>query len=112
MTPLRRLARYLVISAALGRGILRALLVASVLCACNPVRNGIMAVTPGVPSSSDSDAAVGASRCNGAVAEVRSEGRWWPATPAGAPCPYGCMVDPSADGGAYCGPAPADAGAP
>lgn len=74
------------------------------LVACHPLRSGIMAVTPGVPSSSDSDAAVGASRCNGAVPEVRSEGRWWPATPAGAPCPGGCLYDPGSDGGAYCAP--------
>ena len=54
----------------------------------------------------DSDAAVGSSRCNGAVPEVRSaSGRWWPATPASAPCAHGCVVD---DGGAYCA---ADGGA-
>ena len=90
LTPLRRLA----LASLLSLG-------------CNPVRNGIMAVTPGVPSRTDSDAAVGSSRCNGAVPEVRSaSGRWWPATPAGAPCPYGCVESPE---GAYC--AGADAGA-
>ena len=73
----------------------------SVLVGCPWLRGAVMDVTPGVPSRTDSDAAVGASRCNGAVPEVRSEsGRWWPATPAGAPCPYGCATD--ADGGAYC----------
>lgn len=68
---------------------------------CTPVRNGIMAVTPGVPPNDHCMAP--ASRCANGVPEVCSVGgRWWPATPAGAVCPYGCVEDPGADGGAYC----------
>lgn len=111
MIPLRRLARYVVISAAVARGILRAVLVGVALVSCHPFHNAVMAVTPGVPSSTTSVAAVGASRCNGAVPEARSEGRWWPSMPAGAPCPAGCLYDDGPDGGAYCAPV-VDAGAP
>lgn len=73
---------------------------------CGPGRELVMRVAPGVPSRTESDAAVGSSRCNGAVPEVRSaSGRWWPATPASAPCAHGCVTD---DAGAYCA---ADGGA-
>jgi hypothetical protein len=75
----------------------------ALLTACPTVREGILLVTPGVPPRTSSDAGAGASRCNGAVPETRSGGRWWPATPAGAPCPYGCLVADGPDGGAYCG---------
>lgn len=77
------------------------------LCAfaCHPMREVVMRVAPGVPSASGCVAP--ASRCEGAVPVVCSaSGRWWPATPAGAPCPYGCAV---ASDGAYC--LGADAGA-
>ncbi|MBL0220247.1 MAG: hypothetical protein IPQ07_41055 [Myxococcales bacterium] len=105
MTALRRLARFAVITAALARGALRALLVGVLLSACGPGRELVMRVAPGVPSRTDSDAAVGSSRCNGAVPEVRSaSGRWWPATPASAPCAHGCVTD---DAGAYCAAADA-----
>lgn len=73
------------------------------LCAlaCHPVREAVMRVTPGVPDPSGCVAP--ASRCAANVPEVCSaSGRWWPATPASAPCPYGCVVDDGPDGGAYC----------
>ncbi len=72
---------------------------------CGPGRELVMRVTPGVPAASSCTPA-GASRCEGAVPVVCSaSGRWWPATPASAPCAHGCVVD---DAGAYC--AAADGG--
>ena len=83
------------------RSLLLMLSLALAALGCHPVREGIMRVTPGVPSASGCVAP--ASRCEGAVPVVCSaSGRWWPATPASAPCPSGCVVDDGPDGGAYC----------
>ena len=96
---MRLLDRFAVITAALARGAIRALLVGVLLCSCGPGRELVMRVTPGVPAASSCSPA-GASRCEGAVPVVCSaSGRWWPATPASAPCTHGCAVD---DAGAYC----------
>lgn len=80
--------------------------VAAAAPGCGPGRELVMRVAPGVPSPSSCSPA-GASRCEGAVPVVCSaSGRWWPATPASAPCARGCVVG---DAGAYC--AAADGGA-
>lgn len=83
-----------------------AVVLGSIATGCGPGRELVMRVAPGVPAASSCSPA-GASRCEGAVPVVCSaSGRWWPATPAGAPCAHGCVVG---DGGAYC--AAADGGA-
>jgi len=71
---------------------------------CGPGRELVMRVAPGVPLPASCSPA-GASRCSGSVPEVCSaSGRWWPATPASAPCAHGCVAD---DAGAYCAAADA-----
>lgn len=73
--------------------------IAATLAACGPGRELTMRVAPGVPAASSCSPA-GASRCEGAVPVVCSaSGRWWPATPASAPCAHGCVTG---DAGAYC----------
>lgn len=75
--------------------------VGAVLTACDPIREGVMRVTPGVPEPSvcvpDSQ------RCAGAVPEVCSQSsmgntRWWPSLSLRADgtqrvCSNGCVVD-------------------
>ena len=75
--------------------------VGAVLTACDPIREGVMRVTPGVPEPSvcvpDSH------RCAGAVPEVCSQSsmgntRWWPSLSLRADgtqrvCSSGCVVD-------------------
>jgi len=76
-----------------------AVVLGSIATGCGPGRELVMRVAPGVPSPSSCSPA-GASRCDGQVPVVCSaSGRWWPATPASAPCAGGCVVG---DGGAYC----------
>jgi hypothetical protein len=65
------------------------------------VREGVMRVTPGVPSPSG--CAANTTRCNGNVPESCSaSGRWWAVTPSGEGCVGVCLVS---DAGAYCAPA-------
>jgi hypothetical protein len=78
-----------------------ALLVMSLLPGCGPVRSAIVAphhagaCDPGPPDASLP------TLCRGAVPYVCSrQGHLWPATPSGAPCPWGCFT---VDGGAACG---------
>lgn len=100
-----RLLNLAVLALAVTHGTLRALrsvLLAALVLGCGPGRELVMRVTPGVPPPVGCSPA-GASRCEGRVPVVCSaSGRWWPATPAGAPCPYGCAVQGGPDGGAYC----------
>ena len=66
------------------------------VCGCEPIREGVMVLTPGVPPRSD--CAEGTQRCAGAVPEVCSAShRWWSALPPradGTPraCAGGCSV--------------------
>lgn len=95
------------LSLALALSTLAASLAVPSLLGCGPVRERVLSATPTVPRAEATDAAPYSSRCNGAVPEVLSaSGRWWPAHPAGSPCPWGCVVD--ADG-ARCD-APPDGG--
>lgn len=86
-----------------ARGLLRACLVVVALAClvgatqgCDPIREGVMRVTPGVPDPSG--CAEGTQRCAGAVPEVCSAShRWWPALPRRADgtqraCSGGCGV--------------------
>jgi hypothetical protein len=85
--------------------------ITSILCAlallvvwalgCDPVRSAVVAphhagaCNPGPPDASLP------TLCRGAVPYVCSrQGHLWPATPSGAPCPWGCFA---VDGGAACG---------
>lgn len=71
------------------------------MAACPLVREGVMRVTPGVPSPSG--CAANTTRCNGNVPESCSaSGRWWAVTPSGEGCVGVCLVS---DAGAYCAPA-------
>jgi len=74
-------------------------------CACGPVREGLLRVTPGAPDPTT--CTEGAMRCNARVPEVcaasQMEGifRWWPALPRRADgtqrvCSGGCALT---DGG-------------
>lgn len=86
---------------------MRLLLAVALGLACSPAREALLAVTPSVPQAAGCDSG---STCHGAVPVVCSaSGRWWPATPAGAPCPHGCVVD---DAGARCRAPAEDGGAP
>ena len=63
---------------------------------CEPIREGVMRVTPGVPDPSG--CVDGTQRCNGSVPEVCSAShRWWPALPPRADgtqrvCAASCAV--------------------
>lgn len=82
---------------ALGLG---ALALGAVLTGCEPIREGVMRITPGVPSPSP--CVPDTQRCEGAVPEVCSQSsmghtRWWPSLPLRADgtqrvCAGGCSV--------------------
>lgn len=62
---------------------------------CGPIRDAVVA-----PYHGGSCMDAGASLCRGAVPYVCSpQGRLWPATPTGEPCPWGCTAE---DAGARC----------
>ena len=83
----------------------------AVLTACDPIREGVMRITPGVPDPSG--CAEGVQRCNGLVPEVCSAShRWWASLPPradGSPrvC-RACVVDDA--GVAGCDELAADGG--
>ena len=103
-------------------GVLLATLAGALVTACDPIREGVMRITPGVPDPSE--CRPDSQRCAGAVPEVCSQSsmgntRWWPSLSLRADgtqrvCSNGCVVDdagiagcaspipgnPFADGGA------------
>lgn len=96
---------------------MRALLLALVLLACGPARNGLADLTPTAPRRAD--CADGAQRCNGLVPErctvADGVGRWYPKHPLGAdlrpaPCAARCVTE---GGASHCAAAETpDGGAP
>ena len=91
-------------------GVLLATLAGALVTACDPIREGVMRITPGVPDPSG--CRPDSQRCAGAVPEVCSQSsmgntRWWPSLSLRADgtqrvCSNGCVVDDA--GVAGCAP--------
>ena len=91
-------------------GVLLATLAGALVTACDPIREGVMRITPGVPDPSE--CRPDSQRCAGAVPEVCSQSsmgntRWWPSLSLRADgtqrvCSNGCVVDDA--GVAGCAP--------
>lgn len=85
------------------RGLMLALAIVLALAAsqaCGPVRDALVAPHHAGPCDPAPPDAGAASLCRGDVPYVCSpRGHLWPATPSGAPCPFGCVEAPD---GARC----------